>query len=152
MKVDNRESWKHSQIAAFHAVVQSTPSSARARSPCVRACGRSIARASKLERCVRVSFRRATDVGSSAESVSVERRRPYIKADRAGGRSFFVLNSQRKHQQHQSSCLDEAKEERDSEKEAPSVTEKYFVITSRESRNRRSVVLLAEAVSSVSRV
>lgn len=48
-------------------------------------------------------------------------------------------------------CLAEAKEARDSAKEAPSVTERSFATTSRASRSRPFVVWLVVAVSSVSR-
>jgi len=49
-------------------------------------------------------------------------------------------------------CLAVAKEAKVLERGAPSVTEKFFVTTSRESRSLPSVVWLAEAVSSVSLV
>ena len=49
-----------------------------------------------------------------------------------------------------SSCLDEEKEERDLEREAPSVTERSYETTSKESRSQPSADWLAEVVSSVS--
>merc|ERR1712127_879299 len=52
----------------------------------------------------------------------------------------------------QKRCPDEEKEARDSEREAPSVTERSFVITSRESPSPPFDDLLDEVVSSVSLV
>ena len=49
-------------------------------------------------------------------------------------------------------CLDEEKEEKDLEREAPSVTEKSYVITSKVSPNQLSVVSLVVVVSNVSLV
>lgn len=47
-------------------------------------------------------------------------------------------------------CQEEAKAEKDWEREAPSVIEKFFVITSKESQSPPSEDWLAEVVSSVS--
>ena len=73
------------------------------------------------------------------------RRARYIKPARAGASFIRLLAFDRK-----ASCPAEAREEKDWEREAPSVTERFSVTTSRASRSQPSVVWREEVVWNVS--
>ena len=87
---------------------------------------------------------------------------PGIRRSRAspeGPKQFFwelslgsQIATQRINNNKQTKCLEEEKEEKDLEREAPSVTAKFSVITSRVLPSPPSVVLLVVVVSSVSLV